>query len=174
VAKSRAIRAEVAALLLAAGVCGAQTPDSARLSRNAADSAHVDRTFHGHGFDETGGLHIGSPALMSAAMGAKYWLGDIIPGAVFADAEPGILAFRFGAGYQIYDERVFGAGAALSLVRLTGWRDALGVARGVQYMGGEFALSGAFAFTGRAGAYAGRGVDGQRLWLGTIDFGIGF
>jgi hypothetical protein len=173
IAISRTLRPRIAVLLFAAGLCGAQVPDSTKVMRSAA-ADHVDSLFHGHGFDGTGGIHAGSPAVLSAAIGTKYWLGDALPGAVFTTLEPGVLAFRYGIGYQLYDERLYGAGAALRLVRLTGWRDALGVARGAQYSGGELALSWAFALCARAGTYVGRRKDGRSIRLGTVDIGFGF
>lgn len=137
-------------------------------------SEHVDSLFHGHGLDGTGGIHFGTPAVASFALGTKYWLGDAVPGAVFATVEPGILALRYGAGYQLYDERALGAGVAVRLAQLRGWRDALGVSRGVQYTGGDLAVSLPLTLSARAGLYQGTGADGNKLVLGTFDLGFGF
>lgn len=168
------ILAGLAAIFVTAGQVLSQESDSVRVAKRAARVDHVEELFHGHGFDQTGGIHIGSPAILSAAVGVKYWLGDLVPGALYATAEPGILAFRYGAGYQIYDGRAYGAGAALRLVHLTGWRTALGMERGVQYSGGEVAVSGAFALSARAGLYAGRRGDRRRVSLLTLEAGLGF
>jgi hypothetical protein len=171
---TRTVCAAVASVLLGAGLCSAQAPDSATAVRSPAGREHSDALFHGHGFGGTGGVHIGTPAILSGALGIKHWLGDVVPGAVFVTAEPGILAFRYGGGYQIYDEHAYGAGAAIRFGRLTGWSNALGVTRGVQYSGGELAVLAGFAFALRVGAYTGRGANGLRRHLGTVDVGVGF
>ena len=170
----RSLYVAITVLLAVASMSAAQSPDSARLSRSPAGTEHVDALFHGHGFDETGGLHFGSPAVVSAAYGAKYWLGDYVPGALFVTVEPGVLAFRYGVGYQLYDGRLYGAGIGLRFGQLRGWRDALGVTHGVQYTGGDVILSGFFAFSARLGAYQGRAGDGRMVQLATIDVGLGF
>jgi hypothetical protein len=151
-----------------------QVVDTSAKSTAVGSAQHVDELFHGHGFDGTGGIHFGAPAVISAAIGTKHWLGDAVPGAVFATVEPGVLTFRYGVGYQIYDERVYGAGAAVRIGRLTGWREALSVVRGVQYSGGEVAVSWVFGLCARVGGYRGRRGDGARASLVTIDVGVGF
>jgi hypothetical protein len=89
--------------------------------------------------------------------------------------------FRYHSGlvgtqcqpYQVFDERLYGIGAAVRFARLVGWGNALGAARGVQYSGTEVAVSWAFALSARAGGYVGRGPDGRKLYLATVDIGFG-
>ena len=169
----RSARAGVAVLLFAASPCGGQSRDSTDSARTG-DRAHVDELFHGHGFDPTGGIHAGVPAILSISPGAKLWLGDALPGAIFVSVEPGMLDVRYGGGYQVFDERLYGIGAAVRFARLVGWANALGAARGVQYSGAELAVSWAFAVSARAGGYVGRGSDGRKLYLATLDIGFGF
>ena len=173
IAMVRSVRAGVAVLLFAASPCGGQSRDSTDSARTGA-RAHVDSLFHGHGFDGTGGIHAGVPAILSVSPGTKLWLGDALPGAIFLSVEPGVLDVRYGGGYQVYDERLFGVGGAVRFARLVGWSNALGAARGVQYSGTEIAVSWAFALSARAGGDIGRGSDGRKLHLTTVDIGFGF
>lgn len=171
---ARQVRAGVVALVMTAAHAMAQSSDTSNKRTRQPAAQHEDQLFHGHGFDGTGGIHFGTPGVLSAAIGTKHWLGDAIPGAVFATAEPSVLAFRYGIGYQIYDERVYGLGGAIRIGRLTGWREALGVVRGVQYSGAEVAQCWVFGLCARAGEYVGRRGDGVRVSLVTIDVGVGF
>jgi hypothetical protein len=173
-ATRRDLRVSMAALLVATGLCGAQVPDSAKTTRLRADTAHVDSLFHGHGFDGTGGFHLGVPAILSISPGAKLWLGDAIPGAIYVSAEPGLLDFRYGGGYQVFDQRLYGLGWAVRGGQLLTWANAFGATRAVTYSGVEVAASWALALTLRGGAYSGHAKDGRSVLLGTFDFGIGF
>jgi hypothetical protein len=162
----------MALVIMAASQVMAQ--DSTSRADSARIKPHVDEPFHSHGFGVTGGIHLGAPAILSLSSGVKLGLGDRLPGAVYATVEPGFLALRYGVGYQLHNERVDRLGLAIRALRLTGWRDALGIARGVQYSGGEATVHWESSVGIRMGVLTGRRGNGSRVMLATIDFGLGY
>jgi hypothetical protein len=152
---------------------GAQADTSRGGTIQRSPAEHRDSPLHGHGADPIFGLHFGFPAAASAAVGYEVWLGDRIPGAAFADVEPGVFAMRYGVGYLVSEGAPLTSGAALRLVRLRGWTNAFRAVSGVKYTGAEL-MEMVFLVSARAGLYAGRRNDGRRVWLGSFDLGFGF
>jgi hypothetical protein len=64
-------------------------------------------------------------------------------------------------------------GTAIRLTQLRTWTNAVGAVSGVRYTGGELTEMLLF-ISARAGVYAGRRMDGRRVWLGSLDVGLGF
>lgn len=149
----------------------AQTPDSTATTKTPP-APEVDSLFHGRGFDNTGGIHVGVPAIVSISNGAKWWLGRRAPGAVFADVEPGVLDIRYGAGYQVTDQRLYYIGSEFRVGWLSSWAAALGAKRGVAYRGADVLVSW-ILLSGRIGAYVGN-WRGKSVTLATFEGGLGF
>jgi hypothetical protein len=103
----------------------------------------------------------------------RYGLGHAAYGSIFVDAEPGLLAFRYSAGYFLHFDQT-GSGGAIRVARMTGWRDALGITRGVQYTGMEVTLMPIAYLNLRVGAYGGTTGAAQKVGLFTIDLGMGY
>lgn len=147
--------------------------------RQTPSGAHHDAPDHGHGIGPIVGVHFGFPAAASADLGLKVWLGDRAPGAAFATVEPGAFAVRYGVGYLVTDRAdltpstAVRGGTAVRLTQLRAWTNAVGVAPGVRYTGGELTEMLLF-ISARVGVYVGRRMDGRRAWLGSFDVGLGF
>ena len=106
----RSARAGVAVLLFAASPCGGQSRRSTDSARTG-DRAHVDELFHVTVSPTA--LTIRSYSRLRLSPGAKLWLGDALPGAIFVSVEPGMLDVRYGGCYQVFDERLYGIGATV-------------------------------------------------------------
>jgi hypothetical protein len=102
-------------------------------------------------------------------MGVAYGLGPSKPGSVFVDVEPGPIAFRYGAGFLLFEDQVTGIGTAVRVARMQAWRQAFGVRRGSWYTGVEGTTM-LMLLSLRVGLYAAR--DG--LHAATVDVGLGF
>jgi hypothetical protein len=86
-----------AAMCLCANRVGAQA-DTSRAGSPPPKEVH-DVSGHGHGIDPLFAVHFGFPTAASVSLGGEVWLGDHVPGAVFADVEPGAFAVRYAIGY---------------------------------------------------------------------------
>jgi hypothetical protein len=120
-----------------------------------------------------GGLHVGTPTVLSTSVGAAYGLGPRVHGSLFADVEPGLTAIRFGGGYLLFEDQVAGLGAAVRFARLRAWRQAFGVKRGPWYSGIEGTVM-IFLLNVRVGGYVAQSRERDALSLTTVDVGIGF
>jgi hypothetical protein len=163
----------VIAIVLRASGLGAQTDTSRTRASPPPSREHQELPGHGHGIDPLLAIHFGFPAGASASLGSELWLGDRVPGAVFASIEPGAFAVRYAIGYLKSNGATLPSGTALRLTQLRAWTNAAGVVSGVRYTGAEITEM-LFFISAKPGLFVGRRANGRGVWLASFDFGFGF